>query len=274
MDDPQVIVGIVAGVVALFAYFFIFRKPSTLLPLDDYIPLTLIRKDVLSHDTRRFTFALPSSKQVLGLPIGQHVSLKYTNSEGKAVQRSYTPVSDNLTLGEFSLVIKVYRPNEKFPKGGLMSQHLDDLTVEQDTILVKGPKGHLTFGSKGNFTVKPLGKPLQARSCQNIGMIAGGTGITPMLQILHEIFRSKQNVHCKLLYANQTPDDILVREELEALAKEYPEKFSLWYTVDRPDKGWKYSEGFINKDMIEEHLTFSSGKTQYFMCGVSGFLEL
>ena len=64
-------------------------------------------------------------------------------------------------------------------------------------------------------------------------------------------------------------DDILVREELEALQTEYPDRFSLHYTLDRPPTTWKYSKGFINKDMIEKHCLFdgSSKNTQVFMCG-------
>ena len=64
-------------------------------------------------------------------------------------------------------------------------------------------------------------------------------------------------------------DDILVREELEAIAKAHPDRFQLHYTLDRPPAGWKYSTGFIDKAMIEKHLfTPQKGKqTQVFMCG-------
>jgi cytochrome-b5 reductase len=60
----------------------------------------------------------------------------------------------------------------------------------------------------------------------------------------------------------------LVRNELESLAKQYPTRFQLHYTVDRAPKGWSYSEGFINKDMIAEYLFSSPSPTrQIFMCG-------
>ena len=91
-----------------------------------------------------------------------------------------------------------------------------------------------------------------------------------MLQILHRIFRdpSDTTTCVKLLYANQTEEDILVRQELEALHEAFPDRFSLWYTVDRAEKDWKYSEGFITKAMVEEHLMFDSdAPTQFFLCG-------
>ena len=66
----------------------------------------------------------------------------------------------------------------------------------------------------------------------------GGTGITPMLQLIRQVFRDKNDRTClSLLFANQTEEDILLREELEEVQKEYPERFKLWYTVDRPTEG-------------------------------------
>jgi len=62
----------------------------------------------------------------------------------------------------------------------------------------------------------------------------------------------------------------LLRTELELLAKEYPTRFKIHYTVDRPPaSGWKYSTGFINKEMLEKCMPTSAtdGSTQILMCG-------
>jgi len=92
-----------------------------------------------------------------------------------------------------------------------------------------------------------------------------------MLQLLHAIFRSTgdKSTRVKLIYANQTEDDILVRDELEALHREHGDRFSLWFTVDRTDnKDWKYDTGFMTKEMFEKHLLYpGGGATQFFMCG-------
>lgn len=66
----------------------------------------------------------------------------------------------------------------------------------------------------------------------------GGTGITPMLQLITAVFRDPEDQTClSLLFANQSEDDILVREELEAVQQQHPDRFKLWYTVDRPTEG-------------------------------------
>ena len=53
-------------------------------------------------------------------------------------------------------------------------------------------------------------------TCKKLGMIAGGTGITPMLQIAATILDDPSDTtEVSVLYANQTEDDILVREMLD-----------------------------------------------------------
>jgi cytochrome-b5 reductase len=61
----------------------------------------------------------------------------------------------------------------------------------------------------------------------------------------------------------------LVREELETLSRVFPDRFRLHYTVDRAPAGWKHSEGFISKEMLEKHCLFNKSHkgTQVFMCG-------
>ena len=79
-------------------------------------------------------------------------------------------------------------------------------------------------------------------------MIAGGSGITPMLQIVRDIFKNEnEQTTVKLLFANQTEADILLREEIEDFKRQFPGRFSFMYTVDRPGEGWQYESGFINQ---------------------------
>lgn len=275
MDDlllPLAAVAVIAIAAILYFLTVINKEKHPIALTPDFQKYPLIDKKIISHDTRRFTFALPSENHKLGLPIGQHMTIMFKDAEGKTVQRSYTPVTGDETLGTVAFVIKVYRSgvHPKFPEGGKLSQYLDTLKIG-DAIDMKGPKGHLTWLGKGNFTVKIIKKPLQTRKTTHIGMIAGGTGITPMLQILDAIFRDPNDTTCvKMIYANQTEDDILVRPELEAIAKQHPDRFQLHYTLDNPPKkGWTYSTGFVSKEMIAQYLFTpdKSKKIQIFMCG-------
>ena len=71
----------------LIACFFLLKKDKAAMNPNDFEPFKLIEKEILSHDTRRFTFALQSPTTKLGLPIGQHISLKFNDKDGKGVQR-------------------------------------------------------------------------------------------------------------------------------------------------------------------------------------------
>jgi cytochrome-b5 reductase len=224
-------------------------------------------KETISHDTRRFRFELPSSKHVLGLPIGQHIYLT-ARINGELVKRPYTPTTSDDNQGYFDLVIKVY-PN------GKMTQYLDKLPVGH-TIEVSGPSGNLIYKDNGLFDIrsrKP--EPFVTRHVRHLGLIAGGTGITPMYQILNEILKEQtsivpgQRVDIKiwLLFANQTEQDILLRDELEEFAATNSDRFKLWYTVDREGEEWKYSKGFISDTMLKEHMPPPSDDVLICICG-------
>ncbi len=67
--------------------------------------------------------------------------------------------------------------------------------------------------------------------------------------------------------SNQSEDDILVRDVLEARQKEHPGRFKIWYTVDRPKESWKYSSGFVTDEMIKAHMPAPGPDTVILMCG-------
>jgi ferredoxin-NADP reductase len=115
---------------------------------------------------------------------------------------------------------------------------------------------HLTppFSSQGQFKV---GRNLVHK--KYVGMMAGGSGITPMLQILVASLEDRADqTKFSLIFANQTPEDILCREKLEDLEQRYPNRFRLHYTVDRHLPG---KEGMLIFFGIFVH-TVRFGKTE------------
>ncbi|XP_044279392.1 NADH-cytochrome b5 reductase 3-like [Varanus komodoensis] len=257
-------------VINLIMRLFSKSKPSiTLEDPEVKYALRLIDKENISHDTRRFRFALPSPQHVLGLPIGQHIYLS-TRIDGNLVIRPYTPVSSDDDKGYVDLVVKIYFKgvHPKFPEGGKMSQYLENLK-NGDTIDFRGPSGLLVYKGKGVFAIRPDKKSEPAiKHVKKVGMIAGGTGITPMLQLIRAIIKDKDDTTvCHLLFANQTENDILLRPELEELQVQHPAHFKLWYTLDRAPENWDYSQGFVNQDMIKDHMPPPQDDTLILMCG-------
>lgn len=59
-----------------------------------------------------------------------------------------------------------------------------------------------------------------------------------MLQLAREVLKkSNDKTRLALLYANQTENDILLRNELDGLAAKHPEQFKVWYTLDNVPEG-------------------------------------
>jgi len=239
------------------------KKPAPVaLDSKKFQAFMLTKKEEVSHDTRVFTFALPTPEHKFGLPTGRHIVLR-ANVNGEEVERKYTPITSDDDLGIFKLCIKVYFKNvhPKFPNGGIMSQHLESLEIG-DSIDVKGPTGLITY--LGNGKVKVTGKTVETK---HIGLMAGGTGITPCLQLIEAILKNPADkTTVSLIFANQTVEDILLRERLDTLARDNAQ-FKAFYTLDRPPADWQYGSGFINRDMCEAHLPAPGDDTLVLMCG-------
>ena len=86
-----------------------------------------------------------------------------------------------------------------------MSQYLESMEIG-DLIAFRGPSGRLQYLGKGKFSIKKLRKdPPKTVCAKKVNMIAGGTGITPMLQLIREVLKHKQTdkTQLALLFANQ-----------------------------------------------------------------------
>ncbi|KAL5586818.1 hypothetical protein FOBRF1_016688 [Fusarium oxysporum] len=216
-----------------------------------YSPLPLKQKTLIAPNVYRLTFSLPTRSTILGLPIGQHVTIK-ADVDGESVARSYTPVSNNSDLGVLELVIKAY------PDGKLTSKYLAKLEVG-DEALFRGPKGAMKY---------------QPNLCKKIGMIAGGTGITPMFQVIRAICEhDRDTTEISLIYANRTEQDILLREELDRFARRYPKNFKVYYMLDQPPANWKFGSGYVTRELMKEKLPSPSVDSKVFLCGPPGMVN-
>ena len=177
-------------------------------------------------------------------------------------------MTDDNTLGHVDFIIKVYFKNvhPRFPEGGKMSQHLESMKIG-DTIEAKGPLGEFVYEGHGNFSW--MHKP---RQCRQLSLIAGGTGISLPYQVASKVLSDPNDpTKVKLLFANQTPDDILAKDYIDELVKKHSDRFEVWYTVDRLPETyegeWKYDIGFVNDAMISKALFPASEDTVCLMCG-------
>ncbi|KAK0622880.1 hypothetical protein B0T14DRAFT_564294 [Immersiella caudata] len=240
----------VIAAIALGSLKYFNNLPKKVLKPDAFQEFELKEKTVISHNVAIYRFALPSHNSVLGLPIGQHISIgaaiEQPDGSTKEIVRSYTPISGDHQPGYFDLLIKSY------PTGNI-SKHMASLAVGQ-SIRVKGPKGAFVY------------TPNMVR---HFGMIAGGTGITPMLQVVRAIIRGRaagDTTQVDLIFANVTPQDILLKEDLDTLVAE-DKGFRVHYVLDKPPAGWSGGVGYVTADMITRWLPKPADDVKILLCG-------
>lgn len=223
-------------------------KPDTIKTLNkEWQNFELSAKSILTHNTAIYRFALPNPNGVLGIPIGQHITIS-GNINGKEILRSYTPISlDSDSVGYFDILIKAY---EK----GKISKMISELQIG-DFIKVKGPKGFYNY---------------EPNILQSIGMVAGGTGISPMYQIIKAIFNNPNDrSKVTLIYGNQSITDISLKKELDSIVKSKPNQFKVIYIVDKVDEGkpWDGEVGYVTTQIMAENLPGPSKSSQLLICG-------
>mmetsp|Transcript_1761 Transcript_1761/g.2087 ORF Transcript_1761/g.2087 Transcript_1761/m.2087 type:complete len:321 (+) Transcript_1761:90-1052(+) len=217
----------------------------------EFRSFTLQAAENVTYNTKLYRFEFPSEEMESGLTVASCLVAR-ADIGGKKVTRPYTPVSLNHQKGFVELLVKTY------PKpGGAMSRHMDALKPG-DKLEMKGPFKKIEY--KANMKAK-------------IGMIAGGTGITPMLQVIREILSNPEDkTEISLIFANQTETDIILRDELDALHYLYP-NFKVYYTLDKAPRSWKYGTGFVNKEMLQEHMPSPEDDALLLVCGPKGFIN-
>ncbi|SPO21251.1 related to cytochrome-b5 reductase [Ustilago trichophora] len=236
------IVGLVCSVAALL--YFDAQKVKPVLNPTQWQQYRLMEKQQLSPNTALYRFKLPRANNVLGLPIGQHISIQ-ANIGGKNVMRSYTPTSSDDDHGFFDLVVKSYEQ-------GNISKYIGTMKIG-DLISVKGPKGQMRYA------------PGLSR---HIGMIAGGTGLTPCLQIIRAALKNPADkTQIDFIYANVKEEDILLKQELDELATKHKDQFRVHYFLNEAPAGWKGGVGFVTKEALQQNMPKPADDIKILFCG-------
>lgn len=191
-------------------------------------PFKLISSRYESPDCRRFFFSLKNTNEEFMVPVASCIALKYVDSNGKETIRPYTPISSPGATGEFELLVK------RYPKGK-MGNYLFNLKPG-DEVLVKGPFQ--------KFCYTP-------NQWKHVGMLAGGTGATPMYQFVKGVLSNstEDKTELSLVLANNKRQDILLANEWMELNANH-ENFHLYVTLREVPKRWLGGIGLISREMI------------------------
>ena len=110
--------------------------------------------------------------------------------------------------------------------GGKCATLLDKKKIGE-FIDIDGPFGHIEYIGPGEFKV-----PGGFLETKHVAMMAEGSGLTPMLQMVTAALRNPYDTcHFSLLYANKYENDILCHEILEHLVASGGGRFKLTYNT-------------------------------------------
>ena len=160
---------------------------------------------VANHGARPVVFiTLPVS--TAALPTGAHVKVRALIN-GEETTRSYTPT--RFHAGECELMVRVY-------KDGPMSTHLAALRPG-DSLRMMGPTGLERSGARGPGSFSRGERAWEGM--RHVGLISGGTGITPMLQIANHVLQDPADAtRLSLVSFTSSVEDIALEDTLLALA--------------------------------------------------------
>jgi len=187
----------------------------------------------------------------LGHLPGQHVDIRLTAEDGYQAQRSYSissPPEDQL------LTLTV----EHVDNGEVSPYLVRDLRAG-DQFELRGPIG-------GYFVwTAAMGGPL----C----LIAGGSGIAPLMAMLRHRDRRNGRALAALLYSSRSVEEVIYREELEAMAGRDPNLRVVKTLTRKQPEGWMGKRGRIDKALLAETCFPPEQNPKIFVCGPTPFVE-
>jgi ferredoxin-NADP reductase len=181
---------------------------------------------------------------------GQHVDIRLTAEDGYQAQRSYS-IASPAQGDRLALTVELI-------DGGEVSQFLLEELRVGDRLELRGPIGNY-------FVWEPeTGGPVQ--------LVAGGSGIVPLMAMVRARASSVSNVPFRLLYSARSHDDLIYRDELEAVDADPGVDLTWTLTRERPS-GWRGYDRRIDRAMLEEVTWPPDAYPLVYVCGPTGFVE-
>ena len=198
---------------------------------------------------KSFTLALPNWSPHKA---GQHYDIRLTAPDGYQAQRSYSIASEPERTGEVDLTIEKIEDGE-------VSPYMHDVLTVGDQIQVRGPIG-------GYFV-------WEAKMNGPLLLIAGGSGVVPLMAMIRHRAAAKSKVPTHLLFSSRTPDDAIYFAELDKLCQGM-DGLQVFHTFTRVQPpGWKGYARRIDKEMLSEVAKPLGKSPQIFICGPTPLVE-
>ena len=181
---------------------------------------------------------------------GQHVDVRLTAADGYSATRSYSIASaPEGTQVEVTV--------EQVP-GGEVSGYLTQALPVGADLELRGPLG-------GWFVWRPTDPaPVQ--------LVAGGSGVVPLMAMLRTHARSSSSTPVRLLYSVRGPSSVIYRDELAGLTDDGPRSLTLGWTRTAPE-GSERPPGRVDAALLAAATLPPQDRPACYVCGPTGFVE-
>ena len=197
--------------------------------------------------TRSITLSVPDWP---GHRSGQHVDVRLTADDGYQAERSYSIASAPEDGARVTLSV------DRVENGEVSPYLVDELRIG-DKLELRGPIG-------GYFVWEAtLGGPLL--------LVAGGSGIAPLMAMLRHRAATGSDVAVRLLYSARSEEDVIYRDELARLSRD---GLATFYTLTRSQpQSWTGYRRRVDADMLREVAWPPEQRPLAFVCGPTPLVE-
>jgi ferredoxin-NADP reductase len=209
--------------------------------------LKLVRITRQTPEAKTLRFTMAENRHLAARP-GQFLTFAFL-FDGKKVVRSYSICSSPAASGYIEIT-------PKRMEKGCASVFLNDRAAVGMTVEASGPFGQFCFD--------------EARH-KRVVLIAGGSGITPMMAMLRYIDDYCLPTTVTLLYSVRANDDIIFRSDLEELRTRL-NNFQYHILFSQPPSEWGGPKGRLNREFVESTIK-EPASNYFFICGPGPFMD-
>ncbi|MHA7130825.1 2Fe-2S iron-sulfur cluster-binding protein [Algoriphagus namhaensis] len=235
--------------------FNLFKKKKPEAKTNPFLPLKV--REVVRETPDTVTLYFEQPEPILDYSPGQFLTL-VMEFDGKEQRRSYSLCTSPFVDPFPGISVKKVA-------GGLFSNFLNEKIFPGKTINVLKPMG--------NFTTE-----FHSKNQRHFIMIAGGSGITPIMGILKSALINEPKSKVTLLYCSRNEEQIIFKDALEKLVMDYPGRLETIHVLSQPEMGWSGVTGRITKDLIQSQVKQAEAEqdfdAEYFVCGPEGIMDL
>jgi ring-1,2-phenylacetyl-CoA epoxidase subunit PaaE len=199
-------------------------------------------------DAISVAFNIPNELRTLyAFTAGQYVTIKLT-LDGQEIRRAYS-ICSAAGSGELRIAVKSIA-------AGVFSKFANSTLKAGDLLEVGLPEG--------TFTFEP-----DASRARNYAAFVAGSGITPVIAILHAVLEQEPMSSFVMVYGNKTPEQTIFHEQLHQLQNQYTGRFFLYpvYSQVKPEGSLfgRIERSTVNYILNNRHKEMEFAK--YFLCG-------